>query len=170
MSEHLSMRRCAALLGISHVALRKAAETGRAPQTADGRFDLDEVKASQWWRAKQAASAVMEEHPAPSSAQQSRVSQVSKADLDKLLALERREKLRIENDREKKNTVRVSDAVVAWSIAGRKISSAVLGIPNRVLNQLPAEWRQGVSAVLEAEIRNTLESLAHELERHPTTA
>jgi phage terminase Nu1 subunit (DNA packaging protein) len=156
----LGLRPCALILGISHVALKKAADAGRAPREPDGTFDLTAVQASEWWQGRSGGVATGGR----------KLGDLSKIELEKRLLIERQRKLKTANDRERKLSVNAADAALAWAESGKKISDAVRGLPARIVNRLPSEWRHEVMIVAEEETRQTLTALSDEIRCDPAAA
>jgi hypothetical protein len=180
----LGLRDAARRLGISHVGLKKAADVGRAPRNPDGTFDLATVRASEWWRSREdQAPAVAPSQTAarPSNAPTitsadsrpksplERLQELSKVDIEKLVLAEKKEKLRLGNEREKNNLIDRATVEAAWTEYGVRFRDAVLGLTHAVVNRLPAEWRREVLTVLDEEARRVLAALSDEI-RNPKTA
>jgi phage terminase Nu1 subunit (DNA packaging protein) len=55
------------------------------------------------------------------------------------------------------------EAELAWAEAGVTIKNAVLGLPNRVLNRMPAELRGELAPVLDTEVCATLTALSGQI-------
>jgi phage terminase Nu1 subunit (DNA packaging protein) len=55
----------------------------------------------------------------------------------------------------------------AWADVGARVRDAVLGLPVRVCNRVPAEWRRELAAVLQDEARKVLTVLSDEIKSSP---
>lgn len=170
----VSIRRAAKQLGVTHPALLKAAKVGSLRLEADGTVDLDKARQSEWWnnragKSSQPAAPLPGPNPEAEKAQKrERLKQLlqienlelmgaDKINLEKLLILERREALRLDNEERRSNLVKVTAVEERWLRISSEVKGRLLILPGVLAGKLVSIGDvQHVRKILEAEIRQTL--------------
>ena len=151
-----SIRAAAKVLGVSHVALLKAAKTGSLKLNPDRTVNLETIRESEWYRnRKQRKPAGNKPEP------QVDLSGVDKIDLEKLVLVERRESLRLDNEERKKNLLPADEVRGAMEAVISTTRSHLLLLPAKLAHKVssltdPAECQ----AVIDAEIKAALKALS----------
>jgi hypothetical protein len=163
--------------GISKVAAYKRVKTGKVKADENGLIDVEEA-ATQWDQNRDRIQGAknpggMTKRPdAPAAAthreQPEDKSSFSEAQRAREWLRVKKEKLAVEIAEGK--LVSALDAERAWADAGVKIRDAVMGLPARVCNRLPDEWRREVANVLSDEARKILSALSDEIRSDPKAA
>lgn len=181
----ISIRQAAVELGVSHVALLKAHKTGSAKFEPDGSVDLEKVKQSEWWHnragkisAKPKINRVAkpEEKPVAPMDEKARLREKAKLlfniedpeillsdkiNLEKLLILERREALRLDNEERRGNLVRFDAVDERWQRISSQLKGKLLLLPGKLAAKLVTEDdARKIQKILESEIRQTLTVLS----------
>ncbi len=175
----VSVREAARLFGVSHVTFLKEHKKGSLQFEPDGTVDPEKVANSEW--AKSRASRGFKIPKAPEQRQKlspdpeppageqpkhkadiDRLSSVNKIDLDKLLVIERRESLRLNNEERRGSLLKASEVEATWAQVIIMIRDRLLSLPGRAAGRLvsindPAEVRR----ILEREVREILSNLEH---------
>lgn len=172
----LSIPQYAKTQGISKVAAYKRVKTGKVKADANGLVDVEEA-AVQWDQSKDRIQAaknpggVTKRMDAPAAAthrEPEDKSSFSEAQRAREWLRVKKEKLAVEIAEGK--LVSALDAEHAWADAGVKIRDSVMGLPARVCNRLPDEWRREVANVLSDEARKILAALSDEIRSNPQAA
>ena len=151
-----SIRAAAKVLGVSHVALLKAAKTGSLKLNPDGTVNLETIRESEWYRnRKQRKPSGNKPEP------QVDLSGVDKIELEKKLIAERTEALRLDNEERKKNLLPADEVRGAMEAIISTTRSHLLLLPAKLAHKVssltdPAECQ----AVIDAEIKAALKALS----------
>jgi len=151
-----SIRQAAKVLGVSHVALLKAAKTGSLKLNPDGTANLETIRESEWYRNRKSRKPSGNK-PEP----QVDLSGIDKIDLEKKLIAERTEALRLDNEERKKNLLRADEVRGAMEAIISTTRSHLLLLPAKLSHRVsaltdPAECQ----AVIDAEIKAALKALS----------
>lgn len=151
-----SIRAAAKVLGVSHVALLKAAKTGSLKLDASGQINLETIRESEWYRNRKSRKPSGNK-PEP----QVDLSGIDKIDLEKKLIAERTEALRLDNEERKKNLLRADEVRGAMEAIISTTRSHLLLLPAKLSHKVsaltdPAECQ----AVIDAEIKAALKALS----------
>lgn len=156
---------------ISAAGITRATQSGRLPRGEDGLYDLDEARKqlaantnaakSRAGRAQQKSTAADQSEPVPRKRKPAET--LNEAQTRKEIALAN---LREKEDREKDRTLIETEVVhTHWSDIGVRLQNAIMGMPARLVNRLPAEWRREVLSVAQDEARAILTALSDEIRR-----
>jgi hypothetical protein len=151
-----SIRAAAKVLGVSHVALLKAAKTGSLKLNPDRTVNLETIRESEWYRNRKSRK--------PSGNKQEPqvdLSGIDKIELDKKLIAERTEALRLDNEERKKNLLPADEVRGAMEAIISTTRSHLLLLPAKLAHKVssltdPAECQ----AVIDAEIKAALKALS----------
>ena len=151
-----SIRAAAKVLGVSHVALLKAAKTGSLKLNPDGTANLETIRESEWYRNRKSRKPSGNK-PEP----QVDLSGVDKIELEKKLIAERTEALRLDNEERKKNLLPADEVRGAMEAIISTTRSHLLLLPAKLAHKVssltdPAECQ----AVIDAEIKAALKALS----------
>ena len=152
-----SIRAAAKVLGVSHVALLKAAKTGSLKLNPDRTVNLETIRESEWYRNRQGkASPKKPEPPEPVD----EFANVDKIDLEKRLIAERTEALRLDNEERKKNLLPADEVRGAMEAIISTTRSHLLLLPAKLAHKVssltdPAECQ----AAIDVEIKAALKAL-----------
>jgi len=151
-----SIRQAAKVLGVSRVALLKAAKTGSLKLNPDGTANLETIRESEWYRNRKSRKPSGNK-PEP----QVDLSGIDKIDLEKKLIAERTEALRLDNEERKKNLLRADEVRGAMEAIISTTRSHLLLLPAKLSHRVsaltdPAECQ----AVIDAEIKAALKALS----------
>lgn len=151
-----SIRQAAKVLGVSHVALLKAAKTGSLKLNPDGTANLETIRESEWYRNRKSRKPAGNK-PEP----QVDLSGIDKIDLEKKLIAERTEALRLDNEERKKNLLRADEVRGAMEAIISTTRSHLLLLPAKLSHRVsaltdPAECQ----AVIDEEIKAALKALS----------
>lgn len=163
-------REFARIVGVPQPDVVKAMRSGRLHKSvgrdASGRcFIADRVLAEKEWRERGTPR-----KPAPSSPgpRTKRPEPETKADADRLVAIERERKLRLENDTREGTLVEAVQVRRRSFETARTIRDSLLNVPDRLASELAAESDAAkVHARLDEEIRAALVALADALDAEP---
>lgn len=169
----ISIRKAAKELGVSHVAILKAAKSGSLKLEADGSVNLDNVRRSEWFKnraGKSEAPVPVKSKPVETEARTdadqpgdkpSQISKVSKIDIDKLLLLERREKLRTENRVRRGELLERAQVKNEWSKLLTAFKNKMLYLPGKLARKVaPLSDDRECRVIIEKEVREALEALS----------
>ncbi len=129
--------------GVSRESVRKARVAGRIVAGPDGTFDLESAAAVLMGGRAGGVSGL------PSVAESRQAAEAFKARLAKL-----------EVERQEGKLVVAADVERAWREIGVQIRDAVMALPARVMNRLPAEYRRAVFVAINEEARAILTALS----------
>lgn len=151
-----SIRAAAKVLGVSHVALLKAAKTGSLKLDASGQINLETIRESEWYRNRKSRKPSGNK-PEP----EVDLSGIDKIDLEKKLIAERTEALRLDNEERKKNLLRADEVRGAMEAIISTTRSHLLLLPAKLSHKVsaltdPAECQ----AVIDEEIKAALKALS----------
>ena len=154
-----SIRAAAKVLGVSHVALLKAAKTGSLKLNPDRTVNLETIRESEWYRNRKARKSRKPSGNKPEP--QVDLSGVDKIDLEKRLIAERTEALRLDNEERKKNLLPADEVRGAMEAIISTTRSHLLLLPAKLAHKVssltdPAECQ----AVIDAEIKAALKALS----------
>lgn len=151
-----SIRAAAKVLGVSHVALLKAAKTGSLKLNPDGTANLETIRESEWYRNRKSRKPSGNK-PEP----QVDLSGVDKIDLEKRLIAERTEALRLDNEERKKNLLRRDDVEDTITVVISSAKSRLLLIPAKLGYKLAAMTSAvECTAILDEAIKEALRELS----------
>ena len=146
-------------LGISHQALRKAANEGRVTPLPDGRFDVEACRAQlkvntdfaqQRKRKRGGSSAPNAEKTEDETLLAARTRrEIAAADLEEMEAAEKRGDM-----------VSVAKVAEVWGEAGALITNEILAIPDRISLKLDMQPYRVIREAMLAECRRALDSLS----------
>ena len=167
----LSCRAAAKELGISHVALLKAAREGRAPREPDKTFDVDKCRKALKLKthpikSKQARAQQKRATPSETETKQPRGS------TEPLPEAIRRKEIALANLREieeatkRSELIDVAEMEQAWATVGQTIRDNLLGMPDKLAPTLAAMTeKKEIRTYLMAEFRQLLTALPDEIHK-----
>jgi len=154
-----SIRAAAKVLGVSHVALLKAAKTGSLKLNPDRTVNLETIRESEWYRNRKARKS---RKPSGNKQEpQVDLSGVDKIELEKKLIAERTEALRLDNEERKKNLLRRDDVEDTITVVISSAKSRLLLIPAKLGYKLAAMTSAvECTAILDEAIKEALRELS----------
>jgi hypothetical protein len=169
----MTIRQAAKELGVSHVALLKAIKAGSLKSELDGSLDMKKVLASEWYKHRRGAPAV--EIPISDEEEKAKRLEVlrqrlgvdpalfaqDKNSLEKLLILERRTSLQLDNEERKGNLLNAEEVQSAWAGIISATRSHLLLLPGKLGHKVAAITDPNeCSAVIDKAIKEALKSLS----------
>lgn len=161
----VSLRAFAKVLGVSHPAVRKAIAAGRLSTLVVGKNERGQPVILNVEAARMEWEANASRPTKPAGAPKASTAASSLASVQRDIGLERKEKLRFENDLRRGRYVLLEDAKREAFEAERIIREGVLNIATRLAPELAAETDpHRVYALLDKELRAALGRIADDLE------
>ena len=162
-------RKSLGLIGGSLAAVQKARDTKRIVLRPDGQIDF-ETADSDW--AKNSNRHQQRPKRVSASAEKPPVKAVPEIDSESFLEAQKTARMgessRSADGAQKNARVKLLEGAIVefhWADVGSRIQNAIMGIPARMVNRLPLEWRREVLAVAQDEVRAILKALSDELRR-----
>lgn len=168
--KRITTREFARLVGVPQPDVVKAMRSGRLHKSVgrdgSGRcFIADSELAEKEWRERATPRKPAPASPGPRT---KRPEPETKADADRLVAIERERKLRLENDTREGTLVEAVQVRRRSFEVARTIRDSLLNVPDRLASELAAEGDAAkVHARLDEEIRAALIALADTLDADP---
>ena len=176
----LSLRATAKLLGISHQRLGQLRDAGKATPEPDGRFDLEKVRAE----LKRTIDPMSDSKilgtapPKPEGRVNGKAKPEAprntepRAAMSQVVARTNLTLIRAEREafsllQDRKQVLPVREVEAAWCDIAIRTQNAIMGIPARIVNRLPVEWRGEVQVVAMDEMRQLLTTLGDEIRSNP---
>jgi hypothetical protein len=186
----ISIRRAAKELGVKHPALLKAIKVGSLKREPDGSLNMANVRKSEWWRNHQerpkrtatiAQTIPVKPAAEPISPDEKKTREkivrlakafqitgdveatlaIDKIQLEKLLLMERREQLRLENERIAGSLVKKEDVLNAWQKISAQVKNRMLLLPGSISSRLVGKNDpREIEIELDREVREILMSIS----------
>jgi len=178
----MTTKELATTLGVSVARLNELGRKGKISREANGGWDLGKVRAAlgqnldtrQASPARGDADAPRNPRPAPVAPQQFAPQRAPEkgtlAHAQLMHEQARAARAALEAQRLEGKLIDRQLVQTEWTSVAASIRSAMLAVPSRVVNRVPAEWRRTLIPILEEEIRGGLTSASDEIRNDPKAA
>lgn len=161
MTKVTGVNKAARELGVTHVALLNAIKAGSIKPPRSGKLTVAGIKRSEWYRNRLERAEQAVAKSAATKAALGKLANIDKIDLEKLVLVERRESLRLDNEERKKNLLPADEVRGAMEAVISTTRSHLLLLPAKLAHKVssltdPAECQ----AVIDAEIKAALKALS----------